>query len=41
MSSNRLMYDKCAYATTIKEITGSLEYNKIELILSFSNTPNQ
>jgi len=27
MSSNRLMYDKCAYATTIKESTGSLEYN--------------
>jgi hypothetical protein len=27
MSSNRLIYDKCAYATTIKESTGSLEYN--------------
>jgi hypothetical protein len=27
MSSNRLIYDKCAYATEIKESTGSLEYN--------------
>jgi hypothetical protein len=27
MSSNRLIYDKCAYATTIKESTSSLEYN--------------
>ena len=27
MSSNRLIYDKCAYDTTIKESTGSLEYN--------------
>ena len=27
MSSNRLTYDKCAYAETIKESTGSLEYN--------------
>ena len=27
MSSNRLIYDKCAYATTIKESTGPLEYN--------------
>ena len=27
MSSNRLTYDKCAYATTIKESTSSLEYN--------------
>jgi hypothetical protein len=27
MSSNRLMYDKCAYMATIKESTGSLEYN--------------
>lgn len=27
MSFNRLMYDKCAYATEIKESTGPLEYN--------------
>jgi len=27
MSSNRLIYDKCAYATEIKESTGPLEYN--------------
>lgn len=27
MSSNRLIYDKCAYATEIKESTGSLQYN--------------
>jgi hypothetical protein len=27
MSSNRLTYDKCAYATEIKESTGPLEYN--------------
>jgi hypothetical protein len=27
MSSNRLIYDKCAYATEIKESTSSLEYN--------------
>ena len=27
MSSNRLIYDKCAYASEIKESTGSLEYN--------------
>ena len=27
MSSNRLIYDKCAYATEVKESTGSLEYN--------------
>ena len=27
MSSNRLIYDKCAYAATIKESTGPLEYN--------------
>lgn len=27
MSSNRLKYDNCAYATEIKESTGSLEYN--------------
>jgi hypothetical protein len=27
MSSNRLTYDKCAYAETVKESTGSLEYN--------------
>jgi hypothetical protein len=27
MSSNRLIYDKCAYAAEIKESTGSLEYN--------------
>lgn len=27
MSSNRLIYDKCAYATTIKESTSPLEYN--------------
>ncbi len=27
MSSNRLTYDKCAYATTVKESTSSLEYN--------------
>ena len=26
MSSNRLMYDKCAYATEIKESTRPLEY---------------
>jgi hypothetical protein len=27
MSSNRLIYDKCAYASEIKESTGPLEYN--------------
>ena len=27
MSSNRLIYDTCAYATEIKESTGPLEYN--------------
>jgi hypothetical protein len=27
MSSNRLIYDKCAYATEIKESTSPLEYN--------------
>ena len=27
MSSNRLIYDKCAYATEIKESTSSLGYN--------------
>lgn len=27
MSSNRLMYDQCAYATEIKESTSPLEYN--------------
>jgi len=27
MSSNRLIYDKCAYATEIKESTEPLEYN--------------
>ena len=27
MSSNRLMYDRCAYATEIKESTEPLEYN--------------
>ncbi len=27
MSSNRLIYDSCAYATTIKESTSPLEYN--------------
>ena len=27
MSSNRLIYDKCAYDTTIKESTSSLNYN--------------
>lgn len=27
MSSNRLIYDTCAYSTTMKESTGSLEYN--------------
>jgi hypothetical protein len=27
MSSNRLIYDKCSYDITIKESTGSLEYN--------------
>ena len=27
MSSNRLIYDKCAYATEMKESTSSLEYN--------------
>ncbi len=27
MSSNRLIYDKCAYATEMKESTGPLEYN--------------
>ena len=27
MSSNRLTYDKCAYATNIKESTAPLEYN--------------
>jgi hypothetical protein len=27
MSFNRLPYDKCAYATTIKESTSPLEYN--------------
>ena len=27
MSSNRLKYDKCAYATTMKESTEPLEYN--------------
>lgn len=27
MSSNRLKYDICAYATTMKESTGPLEYN--------------
>jgi len=27
MSSNRLIYDKCAYAATVKESTGPLEYN--------------
>lgn len=27
MSSNRLSYDKCAYATEMKESTGPLEYN--------------
>jgi hypothetical protein len=26
MSSNRLIYDKCAYATEIKESTSSLDY---------------
>jgi hypothetical protein len=27
MSSNRLIYDQCAYATEIKESTSPLEYN--------------
>ena len=27
MSSNRLIYDTCAYATEIKESTSPLEYN--------------
>jgi hypothetical protein len=27
MSSNRLIYDKCAYATEIKESTSPLDYN--------------
>ena len=27
MTYNRLIYDKCAYATEIKESTGSLNYN--------------
>lgn len=27
MSFNRLAYDQCAYATTIKQSTGTLEYN--------------
>ena len=27
MSSNRLIYDNCSYATEIKESTSSLEYN--------------